>query len=72
MEAILTSTHNQCFEQKYENSKKTSTENFHFYRREKLLYIAWACFRNDMNIDPPERLRNKKFNMGLLIRTASS
>ena len=22
------------------------TENCHFYIREKLLYIAWACFRN--------------------------
>ena len=25
---------------------KKSTENGHFYSREKLLYIAWACFRN--------------------------
>ena len=28
--------------------KKKSTENCHFYSREKSLYIAWACFRNDM------------------------
>ena len=25
---------------------KKITENCHFYIREKLLYIAWACFRN--------------------------
>ena len=24
-----------------------STENCHFYSREKSLYVAWACFRND-------------------------
>ena len=39
-------THNLCFEQKYENSLKNSTENCHFYSREKSLYITWACFRN--------------------------
>ena len=26
--------------------RKNSTENCHFYSREKSLYIAWACFRN--------------------------
>ena len=26
--------------------KKKSTENCHFYSREKSLYIAWECFRN--------------------------
>ena len=25
---------------------KKSTENCHFYNREKSLYNAWACFRN--------------------------
>ena len=34
------------FEQKYENSQENSTENCHFYSREKSLYVAWACFRN--------------------------
>ena len=43
-EAVLTLTHNQCFEQVYENRKKI-TENCHFYSREKSLYVAWACFR---------------------------
>ena len=41
-------THNLCFEQKYENSQTVSTENCHFYSREISLYIAWACFRNDL------------------------
>ena len=27
---------------------KKSTENCHFYSREKLLYIAWARLRNDI------------------------
>ena len=44
--AVLTCTHSQCFEQKYENSKKNITENSHFYIREISLYIAWECFRN--------------------------
>ena len=29
-EAVLTSTHNLCFEQKYEKYQYFSTENFHF------------------------------------------
>ena len=28
------------------NNKTNSTENEHFYSREILLYIAWACLRN--------------------------
>ena len=42
-------THNLCFEQKYENSQKISTESCHFHSREKSLYVAWACFRNVYN-----------------------
>ena len=38
--------YNICFQQKYENSQNKSTENCHFYSREKSLYVAWACFRN--------------------------
>ena len=26
---------------------KKNPENCHFYSREKSLYAAWACFRND-------------------------
>ena len=28
---------------------KKSTENFYFYSREKLLYVAWGCFCNVRN-----------------------
>ena len=31
----------------YEISQKISTENCHFYSREKSLYVAWTCLRND-------------------------
>ena len=30
-EAVLTSTHNLCFEQKYEKYQKFLAENFHFF-----------------------------------------
>ena len=39
-EAVLMCTHKLCFEQKYENNQKISTENCHFYSREK---IAVCC-----------------------------
>ena len=29
------------------NDKLFSSENYRFYSREKLLYIAWACYRNE-------------------------
>ena len=32
--AVLTCTHNICFEQKYRNNQRNSTENCHFYSRE--------------------------------------
>ena len=42
-EAVLTCTHNQCFDQKLENSQNNSNENCHqVYSREKSLYIAVA------------------------------
>ena len=44
--------HNLCFEQNYEDSQNFSTENCHFYSREKSLYVAWACFRN---VCPPHQ-----------------
>ena len=28
-------------------NKKKSSENEHFYSREIVLYIAWACFRDE-------------------------
>ena len=39
-------THNQCFRATKEKYHNFSSENEHFYSREILLYIAWACFRN--------------------------
>ena len=41
-------THNLCFEQKSEESHNFSSENDHFYSREKLQYITRACLRNEM------------------------
>ena len=41
-EAVLTCTHDICFEQKQEKSHIFSSESF--YSREKLQYIAWACY----------------------------
>ena len=53
-EAVLTCTHNICFEQKYENSKNNQMKIVIFqYNREKSLYIAWAYFRN---IEPSRSL----------------
>ena len=46
IEAVLTCTHNQCFEQRQENHHNFSSANYLFYSREKLQYITWACFRN--------------------------
>ena len=45
-EAVLTCTHNLCFEQKEEKYQKHSAENFHFLKHKKSLFIAWACFCN--------------------------
>ena len=41
-------THNQCFRAKKEKNTyyNFSSENEHFYSREILLYIAWACLCN--------------------------
>ena len=49
--AVLTCTHNLCFEQKYENCQRFSLENCHFYSREILVYIAWECLRNAINFN---------------------
>ena len=38
--------HNLRFEQKLENNHNFSPENNHFYIRENLQYIGYACFRN--------------------------
>ena len=43
-EAVLTCTHNLSFEQKYEKSKKKSTENCHFYSRKKYCMLHGRVF----------------------------
>ena len=49
-EAVLKCTHDLCFEQKYEKSKKKKKLKIViFFSREKSLYIVWACFRNGEN-----------------------
>ena len=62
-EAVLTCTHNLCFEQKYENSQKISTENCHFYSREKSLLLNGRVFRNvcgfDLRLQHSIRLQGK-------------
>ena len=40
----LTCTHNLCFEQKYENNQKISTENCHFYSCEKIAVCCMGGF----------------------------
>ena len=39
-EAVLTCTHNLCFEQKYEKYQIFSTENFQFLQLKKNLFIT--------------------------------
>ena len=46
-EAVLTCTHNLCFEEKY---KKFSDKKLQFLKLKNSLYIAWACFRNVHNV----------------------
>ena len=38
-------------------SQTNSTENCHFYSREKSMYIAWACFRNVILVNFPCQCR---------------
>ena len=51
-EAVLTCTHNICFEQKIRKYHNFSSENNHFYSREILQYIARACYRKDQLFCP--------------------
>ena len=43
-EAVLTSTHNLCFEQKYENYQNFSSENFHFLVVKISIYLNRRVF----------------------------
>ena len=44
IEAVLTSTHNLCFEQKYENIRIFLTENFHFLVVKFSVYLNTHVF----------------------------
>ena len=46
-EAVLTSTHNLCFEQKYENIKKFYWKSFLFLGCKNFNTFEKACFRNE-------------------------
>ena len=47
-------THNLCFEQKYENSKKILPQIVNLITAaKKWLYLAWACFRNELKAALP-------------------
>ena len=43
------STHNLCFRAKIRKILDLFIRNYHFYSREILLYISWACLRNVCN-----------------------
>ena len=43
-EAVLTSSHNLCFEQKYENYQNFSSESFHFLVVIFLIYLNGRVF----------------------------
>ena len=43
-EAVLTGTHNLCFEQKYENYQNFSSESFHFLVIKFSIYLNRRVF----------------------------
>ena len=43
-EAVLTRTHNLCFEQKFENYQKNLSENFHFLLVKFSIYLNRHVF----------------------------
>ena len=50
-EAVLTSTHNLCFEQKYENYQNFSPENFHFLVVKISVYLNRYVFVLSVSIN---------------------
>ena len=44
IEAVLTSTHNPYFEQKYEKYQSSSSENFHFFEVKFSIYLKMRVF----------------------------
>ena len=62
--AVLTCTHNQCFEQPYWKYQNLSREDFHFYNQKIFLYIAWVCFHN-VNFRMTGEVRDQTHDPGL-------
>ena len=50
IEAVLTSTHNLCFEQKYEKYQNFLSENFHFLVVKCSVYLSRHVFVNDASL----------------------
>ena len=46
-EAVLTSTHNRCFEQKYEKYQNFLSEKLPFFGGKIFSVFEQACFRNE-------------------------
>ena len=46
---------------------KKSTENCHFYSREKSLYVAWACFVNNTKITNNRTRKRQKHILQLIL-----
>ena len=51
-EAVLTSTHNLCFEQKYEKYQSFSSENFQFLEVKFSIYLNRRVFVMNINLCP--------------------
>ena len=47
-ETVLTSTHNLCFEQTYEEYQNFLSENFHFVVVNFSVYLNWHVFSNEI------------------------
>ena len=51
-EAVLTSTHSLCFEQKYEKISEFLSENFHFLVVKFSVYLNKLVFVMDIHLPP--------------------
>ena len=49
-EAVLTNTHNLCFEQEYEKYQNFLSENFPFLVVKFSIYLKKVCFGNEINL----------------------
>ena len=49
-DAVLTNTHNLCFEQEYEKYQNFLSENFPFLVVKFSIYLKKVCFGNEINL----------------------